>query len=77
VVHAEVAVAYVSHHNKYATIYTEALHYPVRDPLRLLALGVLLRWAQDVREGYADVELDEEWIDRAEVRAEWIGEIAG
>jgi len=67
----------VSHHTKFATIFTEALTYPVRDPLRLLALGVLLRWAQDVREGYADVELGQEWIDEAEVRAEWIGDIAG
>jgi hypothetical protein len=67
----------MSHHNKYATIFTEALTYPVHDPLRLLALGVLLRWAQDVREGYADVELGEEWIDEAEVKAEWVLEIAG
>ena len=70
-------MAVVSHHTKYASVFTEALTFPVRDPLRLLALGVLLRWAQDVREGHADVELDEDWIDLAEVKTEWVLEIAG
>jgi hypothetical protein len=67
----------VSHHTKYASIFTEAMAFPVRDPLRLIALGVLLRWAQDVREGYADVELDEAWISAAEVKTDWVLEIAG
>ena len=67
----------VSHHTGYASIFTEAMGYPIRDPLRMIALGVLLRWAQDVREGYADVELDDAWVSAAEVETEWVREIAG
>ena len=55
----------------YAWTLSEALAYPVRDPFRLLALAVLLRWQEDVREGTDDTPLGEEWLEVADVPDDW------
>ena len=51
---------------------SDALHFPVRDPVRFLALAVLLRWRQDVAEGRDDTELGPEWAEAADVPEDWI-----
>ena len=55
----------------------EALRYRVDDPCRLLALGVILRWAEDVRmHKGTDVELGREWAELADVPEEWLEAVA-
>jgi len=51
---------------------TEAFKFPTRDPLRLLALVVILRWQYD---GAVD-EIGEEWAEAAEVSPGWLTEVA-
>ena len=61
----------------YAWQMHQALQYRVADPCRLLAIGVLLRWAEDVRMHKAqDVELGPEWVELADVPEEWLEAIA-
>ena len=48
----------------------------VESPARLLAVGVLLRWAEDVRLGRKyGLECGEEWFEVAEVPLEWRREV--
>ena len=51
---------------------SDALHFPVRDPFRFLALAVLLRWRQDVADGRKDTELGPEWAEAADIPEEWL-----
>jgi len=51
---------------------TEALGFPCHDPLRLLALAVIMRWLDD---GAPD-EMGTEWVDEAEVPERWLLEAA-
>ena len=50
---------------------SEALGYPCRDPVRLLALAVIARWKEDHERGMRD-DLGEEWAELAEVPSAWI-----
>ena len=56
----------------------EALKGKVDDPCRLLALGVILRWAEDMKLGMKrGLELGEEWVEVADVPGEWLEVVAG
>ena len=55
----------------------DALRFPVHDPCRLLAIGVILRWAEDVRlHKGQDFELGPEWVELADVPQEWLETVA-
>ena len=44
----------------------------VESPARLLAIGVLLRWAEDIRLGRKyGLECGDEWFEMADVPIEW------
>lgn len=51
---------------------SSAFRYPCRDPIKLLALAVILRWRQD---GARD-DIGQEWVDAADVPESWIREAA-
>lgn len=58
----------------YCAQYNEALRLgKVADPCRLLAIGVILRWVEDVRLGKKrDLEIGQEWAELADVPEEWL-----
>jgi hypothetical protein len=68
-----------NHHSRgirapsYTMLITDALGYPSKDPLRLLALAVILRWTKD---GAAD-EMGEEWLEAAVLDARCSGVTLG
>lgn len=55
----------------FTTYMTDAASYPVGDPLRLLALAVIMRWQQD---GAAD-DIGTEWADAAELPDGWFARL--
>jgi len=59
-------------HPTYTSRMTDAIGFPCRDPLRLLALAVIMRWLDD---GAAD-EIGTEWAAEAEVPERWLREAA-
>jgi hypothetical protein len=58
--------------HSFAWLINEASYYPTKDPLKLLAAAVILRWLEDG----ANDEIGEEWAEHAEVPPRWLVEAA-
>lgn len=57
---------------QYSTRLADALTFPCKEPLRLLAAAVILRWIDD---GATD-EIDTQWAQHADVPPSWLAEVA-
>lgn len=56
----------------YAWRFSEACTYPVKDPLKFLAVAVIARWVEDRQKGVGEPEIGEEWAEMAEIPAQWL-----
>lgn len=59
----------------YAQLLTQSLrHEGVGSPERLLAIGIIARWADDLGTRYAS-PIDESWADMAGVPMDWLRQL--